>query len=101
MLGICNGFQILTEAHLLPGSMIKNEALHVRLPRAGALGRERRHRLDPRLRAGPADHVPLKNQDGQFVADDRTLDMLEGEGRVVFRYQGRDPNGSRRGIAGI
>ena len=51
----------------------------------------------------PGEHitVPLKNQDGQYVADERTLDELEGEGRVVFRYQGWNPNGSRRGIAGI
>ena len=51
--------------------------------------------------AGEEITIPLKNQDGQYVADERTLDQLEGEGRVVFRYQDGNPNGSRRGIAGI
>ena len=51
--------------------------------------------------AGEHITIPLKNQDGQYVADEHTLDELEGEGRVVFRYQGWNPNGSRRGIAGI
>lgn len=101
VLGICNGFQILTESHLLPGSMIKNDHLKFRC-------------VDQRLRiertdtpwtsgfeAGQEIVVPLKNQDGQYVADEKTLDELEGEGRVVFRYVGENPNGSRRNIAGI
>lgn len=101
VLGICNGFQILTEAHLLPGSMIKNEHLHF-------LCRDQRLRVENadthwtgEYWAGEEVVIPLKNQDGQFVADNRTLDELEGEGRVVFRYVGGNPNGSRRNIAGI
>ncbi|MHA7263109.1 phosphoribosylformylglycinamidine synthase subunit PurQ [Arthrobacter sp. TMN-37] len=101
VLGICNGFQILTEAHLLPGSMIKNNSLHF-------LCRDQRLRVENADTPWTADYtageeivVPLKNQDGQFVADERTLDELEGEGRVVFRYVGGNPNGSRRDIAGI
>ena len=101
VLGICNGFQVLTEVHLLPGSMIKNEHLHF-------ICRDQTLRVENADTAWTADYsageeivVPLKNQDGQYVADEHTLDELEGEGRVVFRYQGWNPNGSRRGIAGI
>jgi phosphoribosylformylglycinamidine synthase I len=101
VLGICNGFQILTESHLLPGSMIKNDHLKF-------LCRDQRLRVEnaetvwtTEFEAGQEIVVPLKNQDGQYVADERTLDMLEAEGRVVFRYVGHNPNGSRRDIAGI
>ena len=101
VLGICNGFQILTESHLLPGSMIKNESLSF-LCREQRLTVENADTAWTRgFRAGQEITIPLKNQDGQFVADERTLDELEGEGRVVFRYAGENPNGSRRGIAGI
>ncbi|WP_051476829.1 phosphoribosylformylglycinamidine synthase subunit PurQ [Arthrobacter sp. Br18] len=101
VLGICNGFQVLTEAHLLPGSMIKNNSLHF-------LCRDQRLRVENSHTSWTSDYapgeelvIPLKNQDGQFVADDYTLDVLEGEGRVVFRYVDGNPNGSRRNIAGI
>ena len=101
VLGICNGFQILTESHLLPGSMIKNDHLHF-------LCRDQQLRVESADMAWTRDFepgqtitVPLKNQDGQYVADETTLDALEAEGRVVFRYQGWNPNGSRRDIAGI
>ena len=101
VLGICNGFQVLTEAHLLPGSMIKNNHLHF-------LCRDQRLRVENTgtpwtggFQDGAEIVVPLKNQDGQFVASERTLDEIEGEGRVVFRYVGGNPNGSRRNIAGI
>ena len=82
VLGVCNGFQILTEAHLLPGSMIKNDHLHF-------VCREQ--------------ELVVENADTAWtrVADERTLDELEGEGRVVFRYAGWNPNGSRRDIAGV
>ncbi len=101
VLGICNGFQVLTEAHLLPGSMIKNDHLHF-------VCREQVLSVDNVDTAWTRDYtlgeritIPLKNQDGQFVADEHTLDELEATGRVVFRYQGWNPNGSRRDIAGI
>lgn len=101
VLGICNGFQVLTEAHLLPGSMIKNDHLSF-------ICREQTLRVENNLtpwtnqyELGQHITIPLKNQDGQYVADEKTLDMLEGEGRVVFRYEGWNPNGSRRAIAGI
>jgi phosphoribosylformylglycinamidine synthase I len=101
VLGICNGFQVLTESHLLPGSMIKNDHLRF-VCREQVLSVENIDTAWTRdYTRGERITVPLKNQDGQYVADERTLDELEGEGRVVFRYQDVNPNGSRRGIAGI
>jgi len=101
VLGICNGFQILTESHLLPGSMIKNDHLKF-------MCRDQVLRVENNTTAWTGDYaagqeitVPLKNQDGQYIADEKTLDALEAEGRVVFRYVGFNPNGSRRDIAGI
>ncbi len=101
VLGICNGFQVLTESHLLPGSMIKNDHLHF-VCREQVLSVENASTAWTRDYAtGEHITIPLKNQDGQYVADERTLDELEAEGRVAFRYEGVNPNGSRRGIAGI
>ena len=101
VLGICNGFQILTESHLLPGAMIKNDHLHF-ICRDQELVVESADTVWTRdFEQGQTITVPLKNQDGQYVADETTLDALEAEGRVVFRYRGWNPNGSRRDIAGI
>ncbi|GGC90453.1 phosphoribosylformylglycinamidine synthase subunit PurQ [Tersicoccus solisilvae] len=101
VLGICNGFQMLTEAHLLPGSMIKNDHLHF-ICRDQALRVENTDTAwTGAFERGQRIVVPLKNQDGQYVADDATVEELEGEGRVVFRYLDVNPNGSRRDIAGI
>ena len=101
VLGICNGFQVLTEVHLLPGSMIKNEHLHF-ICRDQVLRVENAETSwTSEYRDGEEIVIPLKNQDGQYVADDYTLDQLEAEGRVAFRYVGWNPNGSRRDIAGI
>ncbi|MBO1753142.1 phosphoribosylformylglycinamidine synthase subunit PurQ [Actinotalea sp. BY-33] len=101
VLGICNGFQVLTEAHLLPGSMIKNDH-RTFLCREQVLVVENAETAWTRdYNQGERITIPLKNQDGQYVADEHTLDELEGEGRVVFRYEGWNPNGSRRDIAGI
>jgi len=101
VLGICNGFQVLTEVHLLPGSMIKND-------HRAFVCRDQTLRVEnaetawtTEYSAGEQITIPLKNQDGQYVADDATLDALEAEGRVVFRYVDGNPNGSRRDIAGI
>jgi len=101
VLGICNGFQILTEAHLLPGSMIKNDHLHFVCREQQLTVENNQTAWTREYAAGEVITVPLKNQDGQYVADERTLDELEGEGRVVFRYTGGNPNGSRHDIAGI
>ena len=101
VLGICNGFQILTEAHLLPGSMIKNDHLHFACLEQQLTVENNTTAWTRDYAAGEVITVPLKNQDGQYVADQRTLDELEAEGRVVFRYTGGNPNGSRNDIAGI
>jgi phosphoribosylformylglycinamidine synthase subunit PurQ / glutaminase len=101
VLGICNGFQILCESHLLPGALTRNDHLHF-------VCRDQKLRIENAATAWTADYqqgqeitVPLKNGEGGYVADERTLDMLEAEGRVVARYLGLNPNGSRRDIAGI
>jgi len=101
VLGICNGFQVLTEAHLLPGSMIKNDHLRFVCREQELVVENTQTAWTGQYAPGERITVPLKNQDGQYVADERTLDELEGEGRVVFRYAGWNPNGSRRDIAGI
>jgi phosphoribosylformylglycinamidine synthase I len=101
VLGICNGFQILTEAHLLPGSMIKNDHLHFVCREQELVVENTTTAWTREFTPGQHITVPLKNQDGQYVVDDATLDALEGEGRVVFRYAGWNPNGSRRDIAGV
>ena len=101
VLGICNGFQVLTEAHLLPGSMIKNDHLSFICREQPLIVENNQTVWTNQFSANEQITIPLKNQDGQYVADERTLDQLEGEGRVVFRYAESNPNGSRRGIAGI
>ena len=101
VLGICNGFQVLCEAHLLPGAMIKNDH-RTFICREQVLVVENVDTTWTRdFSLGQKITIPLKNQDGQYVADEHVLDELEGEGRVVFRYDGWNPNGSRRDIAGI
>jgi phosphoribosylformylglycinamidine synthase len=109
VLGICNGFQLLTEAHLLPGAMLGNDHLHF-------ICRDQKLRVENAETAWTSDYtvgqeisIPLKNMDGRYVADEYTLDKLEAEGQVAFRYLVRgeaaegygNPNGSLRDIAGI
>lgn len=101
VLGICNGFQILCESHLLPGALTRNASRHF-------VCRDQRLRIEDVTsdwtRAYAPDQqivIPLKNGEGCFMADDRVLDELEGEGRVIARYLEVNPNGSRRDIAGI
>ncbi len=101
VLGICNGFQILCESHLLPGALTRNGSLHF-VCRDQGLRIERTDTLWTRdFAPGQEIVIPLKNGEGCFVADERTLDELESEGRVVARYLEVNPNGSRRDIAGI
>lgn len=100
VLGICNGFQILCESHLLPGALTRNAGLHF-VCRDQEL--EIANAATPWTRdyyAGQHIVVPLKNGEGRFQADEETLDRLEGEGRVVAYYVG-NLNGSQRDIAGI
>ncbi len=101
VLGICNGFQVLCESHLLPGALIKND--HRKF-----ICKDQRLRIENNTTTwtnaydpGQEVTIVLKNQDGGFVADENTLDLLEGEGRVVARYIDGNPNGSYRDIAGI
>jgi len=101
VLGICNGFQVLCESHLLPGALIRNH--HRRF-----VCRDQRVRIENTRTPWTSSYaenaevtIVLKNGEGGFVADESTLDMLEGEGRVVARYLDDNPNGSLRDIAGI
>lgn len=101
VLGICNGFQVLCESHLLPGALTRNESLHF-ICRDQGLRIENAHTdWTADFSEGQEVVIPLKNGEGRYVADDHTLDLLEAEGRVVARYIGGNPNGSRRDIAGI
>ncbi|GLZ77742.1 phosphoribosylformylglycinamidine synthase subunit PurQ [Actinorhabdospora filicis] len=101
VLGICNGFQILCESHLLPGVLTRNA--HMRFRR-----RSQRLRVENSATAftshfdpGQEIVIPVKNGEGRYVADEHTLDELEGEGRVVFRYLDGNPSGALRDIAGV
>jgi phosphoribosylformylglycinamidine synthase subunit PurQ / glutaminase len=100
VLGICNGFQVLCEAHLLPGALIRNEARKFLCKDQLLRVENNRTAWTSAFRANQDIVVPLKNGEGGYVADARTLDELEAEGRVVVRYLG-NPNGSYRNIAGI
>ena len=101
VLGICNGFQVLCEAHLLPGALVRNSHLHFRC-------RDQLLRVESTASAWTAEFtvgqqivIPIKNIDGRYVADATTLDELESSGRVVARYVNGNPNGSQRDIAAI
>jgi phosphoribosylformylglycinamidine synthase len=101
VLGICNGFQVLCESHLLPGALIRND--HQKF-----VCRDQRLRIENTSTPWTSSYEPnaeitvvLKNGEGAYVADEATLDRLEGEGRVVARYLDVNPNGSLRDIAGI
>ena len=109
VLGICNGFQVLTEAGLLPGVLIRNSTLkfickdvHLRVERNDSI-------YTHRYRRGEVVRFPIAHKDGSYFADDQTLQRLEGEGLVAFRYSDpsgaitpdANPNGSRNNIAGI
>jgi phosphoribosylformylglycinamidine synthase subunit PurQ / glutaminase len=100
VIGICNGFQILTEAGLLPGALMRNAELHY-ICRPVPLTVENSQTLFTNgYEQGEALRIPIAHHDGNYQADEATLDLLEGEGRIVFRYAGK-VNGSARSIAGI
>jgi phosphoribosylformylglycinamidine synthase len=100
VLGICNGFQILCEAGLLPGVLMRNASLKF-LCRDVTLKIEGAETPVTRGLAGQTLTMPVAHAEGNYFADPETLDRLEGEGRVVFRYVGGAPNGAARDIAGI
>ena len=101
VLGICNGFQVLVESHLLPGGLVRND-------HGSFVCRDQRLRVENADTAwtngfavGEEITIPLKNGEGGYIADAETIARLEGEGRVVFRYLDVNPNGSMNDIAGI
>ncbi len=101
VLGICNGFQVLCESHLLPGALTRNSDLHF-------LCRDQEIEIvnnttawTTSFTAGEKITIPLKNGEGSFQCDDKTLAQLEENGRVIARYVGENPNGSRNLIAGV
>ncbi len=100
VLGVCNGFQVLTEARLLPGALMRNASQHFICRNAGLKVENAQSIFTSGYSAGQEISIPVAHHDGNFFADDETLDRIEGEGRVAFRYID-NLNGSRRDIAGV
>jgi phosphoribosylformylglycinamidine synthase I len=100
VLGVCNGFQVLTEAGLLPGALMRNAGLHFVCRPVGLKVENSQSIFTSGYSAGEEISIPVAHHDGNYQADPETLDRLEGEGRVAFRYAG-EVNGSARSIAGI
>ena len=100
VLGVCNGFQVLTEAGLLPGALMRNAGLHFVCRPVGLKVENSQSIFTSAYQAGEEISIPVAHHDGNYQADDETLNRLEGEGRVAFRYTG-EVNGSARNIAGI
>ena len=101
VLGICNGFQILTEAGLLPGALLRNAGLRFLCQDTRLRAEGRATAFTARLPRDRALTVPIAHMEGNFTADAETLDRLEGEGQVLLRYADGAPNGAMRDIAGI
>ena len=100
VLGVCNGFQVLTESGLLPGALLRNEKLHF-VCRTVSVTVESAPTPFTRELSGRELRLPVAHGEGRYYADEDTLDRLEGEGQVVFRYTSDNPNGSLRNIAGV
>jgi phosphoribosylformylglycinamidine synthase len=100
VLGICNGFQILTESGLLPGALMRNAQLTFTCRTAPLVVENSQSLFTAGYEAGQTIHLPVAHHDGNYVADEATLERIEGEGRVAFRY-GEEVNGSQRRIAGL
>jgi phosphoribosylformylglycinamidine synthase subunit PurQ / glutaminase len=100
VLGICNGFQVLTEARLLPGALMRNAGIRFVCRDVGLRVENSQSAFTARYDSGEDIVLPVAHHDGNYQADEATLDRLEGEGRVAFRYTGA-VNGSARDIAGI
>lgn len=107
VLGVCNGFQVLCEAELLPGALIRNASLRFACRDARLRVESTATPFTEALEPGDVLTIPVAHGEGNYTADDETLDQLEAEDRVVFRYVGVDgqpgesPNGSARNIAGV
>ena len=100
VLGICNGFQILTEAGLLPGVLLRNESLKFICRDVELVVEDTRSPFTRALKKGEVLRMPIAHAEGNYYLDDEGLRRLEGEGQVAFRYRG-NPNGSRNDIAGV
>jgi phosphoribosylformylglycinamidine synthase I len=100
VLGVCNGFQVLTEAGLLPGALMRNAGQTFICRTVPLVVQNSQSIFTSRYSAGQTIQIPVAHHDGNYFADDATLDRLEGEGRVAFRY-GTEVNGSQRNIAGV
>lgn len=101
VLGICNGFQVLCESHLLPGALTRNVGLHFLCRDQEIEIVNNKSVWTSDFSAGEKITIPLKNGEGSYQCDDKTLTELEGNNRVIARYVGVNPNGSRNSIAGI
>ena len=101
VLGICNGFQILTESHLLPGALIRNQDLHFICTDQAVIVENTKTPWTNGYQQGQRIVIPIKNGEGSFQASADTLQELEDEGRIVLRYADKNPNGSQNNIAGI
>ncbi|HEX2794472.1 MAG TPA: phosphoribosylformylglycinamidine synthase subunit PurQ [Croceicoccus sp.] len=100
VLGVCNGFQVLTETGLLPGALMRNAGIHFVCREVGLSVGNNQSLFTGGYDAGQVITIPVAHHDGNYYADEATLDRLEGEGRVAFRYID-NPNGSARNIAGV
>jgi phosphoribosylformylglycinamidine synthase I len=100
VLGVCNGFQVLTEAGLLPGALLRNAGLAFICRTVPLTVGNNQSLFTAGYSAGQDIRLPIAHHDGNYFADEDTLDRLEGEGRVAFRY-GEAVNGSQRDIAGV
>jgi phosphoribosylformylglycinamidine synthase len=102
VLGVCNGFQVLTESHMLPGALMRNAALKFVCKPVGLEVQETQSGFTRKYENGQRVTFPVAHGEGSYFADEDTLDRLEGENRVAFRYaKGENPNGAARDIAGI
>jgi phosphoribosylformylglycinamidine synthase len=102
VLGICNGFQVLCEAHLLPGALLTNEEIRFVCRQVEVVVESNRSPFTAGLEPGERLSIPVKHQQGRFFAPDDVLDELESRGQVALRYAaGHNPNGSVRDIAGV
>jgi phosphoribosylformylglycinamidine synthase subunit PurQ / glutaminase len=102
VLGICNGFQVLCEAGLLPGALLPNEGLRFICRQVGLIAEDFGGAFGTEVAAGDRLSIPIKHMSGRYFAPDDELDRLEAEGRVAFRYApGENPNGSVRDVAGV
>ncbi len=101
VLGICNGFQVLVESHLLPGGLIRNEHQHFICRDQKLIVENVDTAWTNGFKLGQEITIPLKNGEGGYIADTETLNRLEGEGLIAFRYSDLNPNGSVNNIAGL